>query len=230
MENNNTKYEYSPALAQCLQLENYQMSDSLLKALNIEKSSQKIGMSEERIKDILPIFLEYISFWREYPDIFIDMMLPEGSTFNLFYYQRLFLRAAIRHKYCYGTFPRAFSKSFLAVLILIIRCILYPGAKLFIVSGTKEQGASIAKEKINELKELIPALKNEINEKKSLYGKDYVRLTFKNGSILDVVAARESARGQRRHGGLMEEVILIDGQRLNEVILPWDLKLGALAA
>jgi hypothetical protein len=130
------------------------------------------------------------------------------------------LRAAIRHKYTYATFPRAFSKSFLSILILLLRCILYPGAKLFVVAGTKEQGAAIAKEKIDELKELIPALKNEIIEKKSLYGKDYVRVVFKNGSVLDVVAARNSTRGGRRHGGLVEEVILIDGQALNEVILP----------
>lgn len=177
-------------------------------------------MSEERITEVLPIIKQYASFWREYPDLFIDFLLPKNSKFNLFFYQRLFLRAAIRHKYCYATFPRAFSKSFLAVLVLMIRCILYPGAKLFIVSGTKEQGASIAKEKIEELIELIPALKNEINFKKTLFGKDYVKVEFKNGSRLDVVAARNSTRGGRRHGGLIEEVILVDGQALNEVILP----------
>lgn len=203
---NLNKYEYSSALKKALEIEEYQKSDQLLYALDIEKSSQKIGLSEERVRDILPEFTKYASFWREYPDLFIDMMLPPDSKFKLFFYQRMFLRAVIRHKYCYATFPRAFSKSFLAVLILVLRCILYPGAKLFIVSGTKEQGAAIAKEKIEELKELIPALKNEINERKSLYGKDYVRIQFKNGSRLDVVAARESTRGGRRHGGLIEEV------------------------
>jgi hypothetical protein len=35
-------------------------------------------------------------------------------------------------------FPRAYSKSFLSVLVLMIRCILYPGAKLFVTSGGKE--------------------------------------------------------------------------------------------
>ena len=223
-------YEYSTGLKKLLNQDSYQMSDQLLKALNLKKSSQKIGMSEERIGDVLPTLMKYISFWREYPDIFIDTLLPADSKFGLFFYQREFLNAAIRHKYCFATFPRAFSKSFLAIMVLIIRCILYPGAKLFIVSGTKEQGAAIAKEKIEELKELIPAFKNEINEKKSLYGKDYVRLEFKNGSRLDVVAARNSTRGGRRHGGLIEEVVLVDGQALNEVILPWDVKLGALAA
>ena len=40
-------------------------------------------------------------------------------------------------------------------------------------------------------------------------GKDYVKVEFKNGSRLDVVAARNSARGGRRHGGLLEEVYKI---------------------
>lgn len=104
----------------------------------------------------------------------------------------------------------------------MIRCILYPGAKLFVCSGGKEQAASIAKEKIEEICELIPAFKREINWKpgKTLFSKDYVKIEYKNGSRLDVVAARNSARGGRRHGGLMEECILIDGTALNEIIIP----------
>lgn len=38
--------------------------------------------------------------------------------------------------------------------------------------------------------------------------------------MLDNLAARESSRGKRRHGGLMEECVGIDGKILNEVILP----------
>ena len=193
-------YEYSEGLKELIHADEYRMSEGLLNRLDLKESDQKIGMSDERIGDSLGALTESISFWREYPDKFIDAILPEDSTFDLFFYQRIFLRVAMRHKYCFATFPRAFSKSFLAVMVLIIRCILYPGAKLFIVSGTKEQGASIAKEKIEELKEMIPAFKNEINERKSLYGKDYVRLEFYNGSVLDVVAARNSTRGGRRHG------------------------------
>jgi len=43
---------------------------------------------------------------------------------------------------------------------------------------------------------------------------------FKNGSTLDNLAARESTRGQRRHGGLMEECVGIDDGILREVIIP----------
>ena len=184
--------------------------------------TRKQGLSEERVRAILPVVRDYVGYWREYPDKFIDFLCGPNSKFKLFFYQRIFLRAVIRHKYAYATFPRAYSKSFLSVLTLIIRCILYPGAKLFVCSGGKEQAASIAKEKVEELCDLIPALRREIDWRpgKTLMGKDYVKVEFKNGSRLDVVAARNSARGGRRHGGLLEEVILIDGTALNEVIIP----------
>lgn len=217
------EYEYSPELKKLLRPQeetDITMSDPLLDLLNITKSDLKIGMSEERILAVSNALRKYISYWREYPDMLVDLLKKIDSKFNLFFYQRVFLRAVIRHKYVYAVFPRAYSKSFLSVLVLILRCILYPGAKLFIVSGTKEQAASIAKEKIEELLELLPGLNNEVNMRKSTFAKDYVKLQFHNGSRLDVVAARNSTRGGRRHGGLIEEVILVDGQALNEVILP----------
>lgn len=174
--------------------------------LNLTSNKKKIGLSEERVNATIPNFTKWISFWREYPDIFVDMMSAPNSKFKLFFYQRVFLRAVMRNKYSYCTFPRAYSKSFLSIMALIIKCILFPGAKLFITSGGKEQAANIAKEKIEEICDLMPAFKNEMDWKKSTFGKDYVRVEFKNGSRLDVVAARQSARGGRRHGGLMEEV------------------------
>jgi hypothetical protein len=195
---------------------------ALKELLQISSPKKKVGLSEDRVRAQIPTFTQWISFWREYPDVLVDMITPSNSSFKLFFYQRIFLRAAIRHKYCYATFTRAFSKSFLSVLVLMLRCILYPGAKLFIASGGKEQAANIAKEKIEELLELLPALHKEIDWRagKTQFAKDYVRVSFKNGSRLDIVAVRESTRGGRRHGGLIEEVILVDGEKLNTVILP----------
>lgn len=192
--------------------------------LNLKSDVDKIGLSEERVRACIPVARQYIAFWREYPDLFVDFLVSKNNpeNFHLFYYQRVFLRAAMRYKYTYAVFPRAYSKSFLAALILIIRCILYPGAKLFVTSGGKEQASSILKAKVQELCHLIPALHEEIDWRrgKTMEGKDYVRYIFKNGSVLDNIAARETSRGQRRHGGLMEECVGIDGTILNEVIIP----------
>ena len=111
--------------------------------LSNSKNTKKIGISEERIEAIKPALRSYISFWREYPDLFVDFMQTGGDatkkvTFHLFFYQRVFLRVAMRYKYVYAVYPRAYSKSFLSVLILMIRAILYPRAKLFSTAGGKE--------------------------------------------------------------------------------------------
>lgn len=198
------------------------MALSDLMELSLSKG-KKIGLSEERIKEQIPALRQYVSFWREYPDMFVDFLCGENpENFQLYFYQRVFLRAVMRHRYAYATFPRAYSKSFLSVLILMIRCILYPGSHLFVTTGGKEQAAGIAKEKVEELCKLIPGIKNEIDWTRgvSKSSKDNVEYIFKNKSKLDIMAARQSSRGKRATGGLVEECILVDQTMLNEVIIP----------
>lgn len=196
--------------------------------LQLSDSRRKIGLSPERVEAVMPTIRKYVAFWREYPDLFVDFMVRGRRTeikdgeFNFYFYQRVFLRSVMRYQYVYAVFPRAYSKSFLSVMALMIRCILYPGAHLFVTSGGKEQGASILHDKVQEICELIPSFNREIDwsRGKTLEGKDKVRYAFKNGSVLDNLAARESTRGQRRHGGLMEECVGIDDAILREVIIP----------
>ena len=81
--------------------------------LSESKNKRKIGLSEERVRNILPIARQYIAFWREYPDLFVDFMVRGNSTekrdaeFRFYFYQRVFLRAVMRYQYVYAVFPRA---------------------------------------------------------------------------------------------------------------------------
>lgn len=192
--------------------------------LDLSDSRKKIGLSEERVRAVITIGRQYIAYWREYPDMFVDYLLEMGNPqdFKFFFYQRVFLRIAMRHQYVYAVFPRAYSKSFLSIMTLMIRCILYPKCKLFVTSGGKEQAAGIMKEKVQEICNLIPAFKQEIDwtRGKTLEGKDYAKYVFQNESYFDNIAARESSRGKRRHAGVIEECVGVDGQILSEVIIP----------
>lgn len=81
--------------------------------LSSTKDKKKIGLSQERVEAIIPIARQYIAFWREYPDIFVDFLVRGTRTevregeFKFYFYQRVFLRAAMRHQYLYAVFPRA---------------------------------------------------------------------------------------------------------------------------
>lgn len=190
--------------------------------LSSDREYKKQGISEQRLMADIDELRRLIAYFREYPDIFVDFIKGKDSTFNFLFYQRIFLRIVMRHRYVYATFPRAYSKSFLSMMALMIRCILYPNSHLFVTTGGKEQAASITIAKIEEICKLIPGLNNEINWDRgvSTKSKDNVKYVFKNGSTIDILAARQSSRGQRRTGGLMEECVLIDGDILNEVIIP----------
>lgn len=195
--------------------------------LSYSQDKKKIGISEERIHRIKEPLRSYISFWREYPDLFVDFMSTGGDlerkvTFKLLFYQRVFLRVSMRYRYVYSVFPRAYSKSFLSVLILLIRAILYPGAQLFCTAGGKEQAATILSDKVRDICNKIPAFSREIDWRRgqSQESKDYCLYILKNGSTIENLAATERSRGRRMHAGLIEECVGVDQKILQEVIIP----------
>lgn len=196
---------------------------SELLQISKDRANKKKGLSEERIRAVVPIVRQYVAYWREYPDMFAEFLCGDNpQNFSLYFYQRCFIRASMRHRFVYATFPRAYSKSFLSVLVLILRCILYPDSHLFVASGGKEQSAGILQEKVDQLCKLIPGIRNEIDFSRgqSKMSKDNIEIRFKNGSKLDVMAASERSRGKRATGGLLEECVSIDQNILNEVLIP----------
>ena len=164
-------------------------------------------------------------FFSAYPDLFIDLITPEDENFQLFFYQRIFLRAIMRFREVYLTAARAFSKSFLTILGLMLQCIFIPGRKVFICAPNKSQGAQIAREKITEIYRHWPLIKNEVfgselSDTPGNFGKDYVQIKFRNGSQFDVVGALESTLGGRRNGGLIDEIKNHDEEAINTIVLP----------
>lgn len=181
-----------------------------------------LEVTQERLNACMSQIRSLIAQFRQYPDLFIDFIKGPDCNFKFYFYQRVFLRIVMRHRYVYATFPRAYSKSFLSMMALMLRCIFYPNSQLFITTGGKEQAASITIAKIDEICRLIPALQNEIiwDRGVSTKSKDDVTYVFKNHSKINILPAKQSSRGQRRTGGLMEQCVLIDQKALNEIVIP----------
>lgn len=163
-------------------------------------------LSKNQVDDKWDIYTKWMNYFTAYPDKFIELITPAESNFKLFFYQKIFLRACLRYRYHYCTAPRAFSKTFVSILAMMLKCIFQPGSKCFICAPKKEQSAKIAKEKIDEILDLFPILRKELTGERYNAGSDYIKMTFRNGSIFDVVAALDSQRGGRRHYGLVDEV------------------------
>lgn len=195
--------------------------------VNQNRKQRKIGISIERIDAVKSVLRQYIAFWREYPDIFLDFLQKGGDyekqvTFNLYFYQRVVLRVLMRYKNVYLTCGRGFSKSFLSVLVLALRAILYPGADISSVAGGKEQSSQILVEKMEDICKKIPAIAKEIDFSRGAtkVSRDSCEYVFKNGSRITNLAATERSRGQRRHSVLIEECVGVDQTMLQDVIIP----------
>ena len=55
--------------------------------LSSKQDTGKQGLSEERVSAQLDNLRHLISFYREYPDLLVDFMKGEDSTFNFYFYQ-----------------------------------------------------------------------------------------------------------------------------------------------
>ena len=173
------------------------------------------------------LFTSYLNYWLLYPDLFLDAIQPEEDkrNFNLFFYQRIALRASMRYRYHYWTATRATSKSFTAYLSSVVRAVLLPNSNIFISSDVKGTVIKIAEAKFNEIWRHWPMLKNELQtresggqqgEKKS---GNYYELRFRNGSMITVVS-KDTSRGLRATAGILEECATIEEEDYNEVLLP----------
>lgn len=161
-------------------------------------------LSEKRIQRHLKLYQQYMDYFTQYPDLYLDLILPTTSKFKFKFFQRIFLRACVRYGRVLTIAPRAAGKSFICVLALILICIFRPGSHVFLCSPGKAQSAKICSQKIHQLWEIFPLLKNEIIGNGN-FGNDYIRLSFENGSLFDVMSPLNSTRGNRATCGILDE-------------------------
>lgn len=113
---------------------------------------------------------------------------------------------------------RGIGKSFLCAVFCVIRCILYPGTKICIASGTRGQAINVL-EKINlELKPRSPELAAEIDEKQSRFNGTNAQIVFKNSSYIKVVTASDSARGNRANLLVLDEFRMISKDVIDTIL------------
>lgn len=189
--------------------------NTLREGIPVEKG---VVLTEDYLEKNKELFQEYCRYFMLYPDLFLETIQSKDCPIKFYYYQRIMLRAMIRYRYFFGTFTRATSKSFLAILSQYLICMFLPKSKRFVVSQFKKASLDITRQKLEEIWSWYPLLKTELKSQKM--STDYIELEFKNGSIFHILALSASSRGQRATGGVVEEAALVDGTLLSEVIIP----------
>ncbi len=104
---------------------------------------------------------------------------------------------------------RGTGKTYLSAVFCVIRCILWPGTKIAIASGTRGQSITVLEKIITELVPASPELRAEIDWKQTKVNNTQGIIYFHNSSYIKVVTASDSARSNRANILLLDEARLI---------------------
>ena len=113
---------------------------------------------------------------------------------------------------------RGIGKTFLSAVYCVVRCILYPGTKICIASGTRGQSIIVLEKILLELKPNSPELAAEIDNRETQINGTKAQIVFKNGSYIKVVTASDTARGNRANILLLDESRMISKDVIDTIL------------
>lgn len=156
----------------------------------------------------------YVAFYRKNPHLFARDYLH----LRLKIFQQILLIMMNRCETTVVSAARGIGKTYMAAVFLCVRCILWPGTKAVVASGTRGQAYNVLEKIALELKANSPELAAEIDEKASKFNGTQGIVVFKNGSYIKIVTAGESARGNRANIVLIDEFRLVDPDTINTIL------------
>lgn len=154
------------------------------------------------------------AFYRKNP----HLLARDYLHLDLRLFQRILL---ILMNYCFifvFVAARGLGKTFLTAIFCVIRCILWPGTKIVIASGTKGQAIQVLEKVQLELEPLSKELQLEIDHKKSKINNTDAIIVFKNGSFMKVVSATDNARSNRANLLLVDEFRMVKKTTIDKVL------------
>lgn len=198
-------------------INNFQ-NDYRKKARNPEdlfSAPKQLTKSQEITEQKRNNLIDWITLYRRNVHIFIEHYL--GIELHL--YQKIWVYLMGVNDTFVAIASRACAKTWLAGIVVCSRAILYPRSEIVVVASTKEQAGIIVEDKIKSLMDISPNLAREI--KNVVTNLNKWQIDFHNGSIIKIVATRDSSRGKRSTYTLYEEFRLIDKEVIDSVIRPF---------
>jgi len=182
---------------------------------NIFKKPRKTLKSKEISELKRENLIDWITFYRRNMHIFIQHYFG----IHLHPYQKLWVYLMATNDSFVAICSRATGKTWLLAVFACAKAVLYPNSEIVVVSSTKEQAGIIVSDKITSLRNDYLNLSREIKHLTTNINKWQV--DFHNGSVIKIVASRDSSRGKRATFIIYEEFRLIDKLVLDAVIRPF---------
>ncbi len=155
----------------------------------------------------------WTSFYRANPHRFaIDYL---GMTW-LTPIQQVILNIILKFTYAMIIASRGFGKTMLVAAAICIRSILYPHTEIVIAAGNRGQSLNVLTKITEKFLPASPNLQSEIANYKTTPADAFIQ--FKNGSVVKVVTARDSARSARANWVICDEFVQIKKAVIDSVL------------
>lgn len=162
--------------------------------------------------------MEGAALWGAYYRHNVDKFVEDYLHIKLRLFQRILLTMMFWSTTFVYIASRGQGKSFLSAIYCVVRCILYPGTRVCIASGTRGQAINVLEKILLELKPKSEELRAEIDDKATKITGADAKIVFKNTSVIKVVTASDSSRGNRCNVLLLDEYRLISKDTITTVL------------
>jgi hypothetical protein len=152
------------------------------------------------------------AYYRANPQRFVSEVL--GIHLKLF--QKILIYAMMHFNFMMYLAARGQGKTYLTALFCVVRCILFPGTKIVVSSGTLKQANEVLLKIQDDFMKQSPILRSEIE--KCNIGQNDATISFKNGSWIKTRTSSENSRSARANIIVVDEFRMVDETVINTVL------------
>lgn len=135
---------------------------------------------------------------------------------SLKWFQQILLWCMMHYNFVMYLAARGQGKTYLTALFCCVRCILFPGTKIVVSSGTLKQANEVLLKIQDDFMKKSSILRSEIS--KCNIGQNDASIYFKNGSWIKTRTSSENSRSARANCIVVDEFRMVDETVINTVL------------
>lgn len=169
-------------------------------------------IEQDKAQKIMDTVAWRCAYYRANPHRYVSEVL--GIHLKLF--QKIILYAMVVYNFTMYLAARGQGKTYLTALFCVVRCILYPGTKIVVSSGTLKQANEVLLKIQDDFMKRSDILRTEIE--KCNIGQNDASIYFKNGSWIKTRTSSQNSRSARANCIVVDEFRMVDLDVINTVL------------
>ena len=169
-------------------------------------------IEQDKAQKLMNTVAWYCAYFRANPQRYVSEVL--GIHLKIF--QKIILYAMMHNNFVMYLAARGQGKTYLTALFCVVRCILFPGTKIVVSSGTLKQANEVLLKIQDDFMKQSAILRTEIE--KCNIGQNDSSIYFKNGSWIKARTSSQNSRSARANCIVVDEFRMVDLEIINTVL------------